>query len=179
MLQRRGRYNRVAPSINAGSMADIAFLLLIFFLVTSQIASDRGLLVKLPPYNQSIPQDKLTEPRNILAVKVLASSGIQVRDKDITAAELKEQVIEFITNPDQKIEYASSPKDAVVSFSHEDDTSYESFINVYNELLSAYNTVRDNAAKKQFNKEYKYLLEEEKAIIKALIPITISEADKK
>jgi biopolymer transport protein ExbD len=179
MLQRRNRHNRMNPEINAGSMADIAFLLLIFFLVTSQISSDRGLLVKLPPYNQSTPQDKLTEPRNILAIKVLMDGSVLMRDQPLKFEEIKTNVTDFVVNPDQKIEYAASPKDAVISYSYEDDTPYESFIKVYNELLAAYAKIRDDASKAKFNKDYKFLAEEEKAIIKSMIPITISEADKK
>jgi biopolymer transport protein ExbD len=175
MLQRRNRSNRLSTEINAGSMADIAFLLLIFFLVTSQIGSDRGLLVKLPPISQSI-QEEVVEARNMMAVKVLADGSLKVKDKDVKYADLKTEVQNFVLNPSGSPENAATPADAVISFSHDDNTPYEFFIKVYNEMQESYNEMRNDLANKKYNKDFRALSDTEKEVIRKEIPVTISEA---
>jgi biopolymer transport protein ExbD len=177
MLHRRNRHNRLSTEINAGSMADIAFLLLIFFLVTSQIGSDRGLLVKLPPISQSFQED-VVEARNIMSVKVLADGSLKIKDKDVKYEDLKIEVQNFVLNPAGSTENAATPVDAVISFSHDDNTPYEFFIKVYNEMQESYNEMRNDLAKKQYNRDFKSLSDMEKEAIRKAIPVTITEAVK-
>ena len=81
--------NRMSNEINAGSMADIAFLLLIFFLVTTTIAEDKGVLVKLPPYSEEPPPDVRLNTRNIYSVMVNAQNQLLVRGELMKIEELK------------------------------------------------------------------------------------------
>jgi biopolymer transport protein ExbD len=177
MLQRRNRNNRLSTEINAGSMADIAFLLLIFFLVTSQIGSDRGLLVKLPPISQTSQED-IVEPRNIMAVKILADGSLLVKDKEVKYENLKSEIQNFVLNPTSAADNAATPADAVISFSHDDNTPYEFFIKVYNEMQESYNEMRNDLAKKEYNRDFKALTDVEKDAIRKAIPVTITEAVK-
>lgn len=100
---------RKIPEINAGSMADIAFLLLVFFLVTTTIQSDSGLPVLLPPYIES---DEVVEKskRNVFAVQINALDQMLVRDQPATVEVLRERAKEFIMNPSRREDLAVSPK---------------------------------------------------------------------
>jgi biopolymer transport protein ExbD len=175
MLQRRNRYNRLSTEINAGSMADIAFLLLIFFLVTSQIGSDRGLLVKLPPLDSPSQQDDAVEPRNMLEIILQADGSLKLRDKMVKLEDLNGEVKNFILNPSQDPNNAVSPEKAAISFLHDSNTAYEYFINVYNELQESYYEIRNDLAQKKYGKDIKSLSEAEKESIRVAIPIAISE----
>ena len=95
---------REVQEINAGSMADIAFLLLIFFLVTTTMDSDTGLMRKLPPIQdpeeQKIEDQQINE-RNILEVLVNKDDFIQVEGEVIQLGELRAIAREFIDNPNE------------------------------------------------------------------------------
>ena len=113
-MPKSSRARRVKNDINAGSMADIAFLLLIFFLVTTTIVEENGILVKLPPI------DEFTEPtpidqNNVFTVKVNASNQILAEDKVMDVANLKNAAKNFITNPNQLPNRPKSPKKALIS----------------------------------------------------------------
>jgi len=167
---------RFDNQINAGSMADIAFLLLIFFLVTTTIDVDKGITVKLPPWDdeqilQPVP------PRNVFSVKVNSNNELLVRKEPIPISRLKERTVEFILNPNQRGDMPNSPKKAVVSLQNDRETNYETYIAVYNELKAAYNTIWQEEALKRYGKTYENLNREEKKSIRSDIPLIISEAD--
>ncbi len=135
------RKKRTAAEVNAGSMADIAFLLLIFFLVTTTIASDKGLALRLPPKpdpNEPPPEVKFNE-RNLFKVLLNSSDAMLVEDEPMdNVAGLKEKVKIFVLNYDKDPESSESPLDAVVSLKTDRGTGYEKFIQVYDELKGAY-----------------------------------------
>ena len=91
--------DRMNNEINAGSMADIAFLLLIFFLVTTTIAEDKGILVALPPWSDEEPDITKLKERNVFSVLVNAQNQLLVREQPTRIGELRERAKEFITNP--------------------------------------------------------------------------------
>jgi biopolymer transport protein ExbD len=175
MLRKRSN-SRVIPEINAGSMADIAFLLLIFFLVTSQIASNKGLLVKLPPYAETPPLE-ITETRNLYEVAIKSDGTILGRNTILNKEELKSNLKQFVLNPSKDPLMSSLPSKAIVSISHDPDTKYEKFIEIYNVLLVGYNEIRNEQSKKYFNKDFKFLNKEEGLKITKDFPILISEAE--
>ncbi len=127
--------------MNAGSMADIAFLLLIFFLVTTTIASDKGLAIQLPPKpdpNEPPPDIKLNE-RNIFAILLNSQDRMLVEGEpmqDISV--LQEQIKTFVLNNGRDPESSESPQKAIVSFKTDRGTSYEKYIEVYDEVKGAY-----------------------------------------
>jgi biopolymer transport protein ExbD len=135
------RKKRNAPEISTGSMADIAFLLLIFFLVTTTIASDKGLAIRLPPKpdpNEPPPEVKFNE-RNIFKVLLNSADAMLVQGEPMSdVSRLKEEVKAFVLNNGRDPNLSENPGKAVVSFKTDRGTGYEKFIQVYDELKGAY-----------------------------------------
>lgn len=139
MLKRKG--NRPSAEVNSGSMADIAFLLLIFFLVTTTIASDKGLPVQLPP-KKELEQDVKIKERNIYNILVNSNDLLLVEEELLDISELKEGAKRFITNNGQDEESSESPDKAIISFKTDRGTSYEMYIKVRDQLKLAYAELR-------------------------------------
>jgi biopolymer transport protein ExbD len=136
-----GKKSRKTSEINASSMADIAFLLLIFFLVTTTIASDKGLAVQLPPKKEN--QDKVDiNERNVFKILINSYDRLLVENEIGEVGKIKDQVKEFLTNEGAKPNLSDSPKDAVVSIKTDRGTSYERYIAVMDEVKKAYTEVR-------------------------------------
>ena len=167
---------RLDSSINAGSMADIAFLLLIFFLVTTTILSDQGLMVKLPPYDDTNEPVTLDES-NVLTVKLNAQNALLVENQPLSINELRQQTKTFIMNPLGLKTMAEKPSKAIVSFQCDRSTSYESYLAVYNELKAAYREMRDEWSLKKYGLEFVDLSPDLKKEVARKIPIVISEAE--
>ena len=132
------RKDRGSPEINSSSMADIAFLLLVFFLVTTTIPNDKGLLIQLPPKEQEITQQKLNE-RNVFAVRINSADKLLVDNEPLEDIyKLRSMAKEHILNPNKDPNKAESPTDAVISLKNDRGTSYETFITVLDQLQAAY-----------------------------------------
>ncbi|GAA4837665.1 biopolymer transporter ExbD [Algivirga pacifica] len=133
--------NRQNSEVNAGSMADIAFLLLIFFLVTTTIATDKGVAVMLPPKaeNQTIVKQK---ERNIFNILINSQDQLLAEDQVVEVDQLKELVQEFVINPAKKSNLSEAPTKAIVSIKTDRGTSYEMYIRVRDELNYAYDELR-------------------------------------
>ena len=125
---------RLDSAINAGSMADIAFLLLIFFLVTTTILSDEGLMVKLPPYSIDDTVVDIAS-RNVLSVKLNAENQLLVKGDQMAVTQLRSFAKTFILNPAKLKTMASSPRKAIVSIQCDRSTNYENYLEVYNALV--------------------------------------------
>ncbi|MFK8101723.1 MAG: ExbD/TolR family protein [Saprospiraceae bacterium] len=166
---------RLENSVNAGSMADIAFLLLIFFLVTTTIVVDKGIRVKLPVYDP----DPAPQPpaKNILSVKVNLNNQLLVEGAPTRIDQLKVVTKSFIMNPLRKKDLPSKPTKAIISLQNDRATTYETYLAVYNELKAAYNELWDEQAFKQFGKTYEALPKAGKKLVRATIPLVISEAE--
>ena len=181
---------RGLPEINAGSMADIAFLLLIFFLVTTTMDVDSGISRKLPPMPEENVETPEINKRNIYVVlinknnKVLAGIGsptnnIEVDGNGIISESLKEEVKSFVNNNGKKGNSSESPEKAVVSLQNQEGTSYSMYIQVQNELTKAYNELRNEKANNDFGLDFDKLDFEEQKIIKKYYPMKVSEAETK
>jgi len=168
--------DRLSNSVNAGSMADIAFLLLIFFLVTTTIAEDKGILVKLPPWTKEQPPTYIVK-RNVFRILVRADDKILAREEEIGLLQLKGKIKNFIANPSNESHLAKDPKKAVVSLQNDRSTSYTTYIGVYNEIKQAYNELRTERAIKEYGKAYDNCSSIEKKNIRQQIPLVISEAE--
>lgn len=200
--------NRKVPALNASSMADISFLLLTFFLLVSNMDVDSGLARRLPPPPQSEQKTSVdVQRRNLLVVLVSAQNETMVQDQRgvdyySNAAELrgaggkvplKEKVKEFVLNvansPDLPVVTEEDFGDPigivpvtaahVISIQNDATTSYKAYIAVQNEVVRAYNELREAGAKKYFNNSYSELKEEQKKKIEELYPMRISEAEPK
>ena len=167
--------------INASSMADIAFLLLIFFLVTTTMNVDTGLPRMLPPMPQDAKQEKTEDvnERNVFLVRINQSDKLQLREK----------AKEFIANPNDDPNWPEkSMKDiplvgefpvseGIISLQNSRQTTYKSYIAVQNELIAAYNELRDDLAMQKFGKRMDKLTDEQQKAIQKAIPQRISEAE--
>lgn len=170
--------SREAPEINASSMADIAFLLLVFFLVTTTIDVERGITVKLPEWSEEPPEDIKLKKRNIFSVLVNASDQLLVRGELADVDDLRRRAKEFIMNPYNDPELAEAPNSAIISLKNDRGTSYGTYINVYNELKAAYNELWDEESMRMNHVHYSEdLPDDQKKLIKKKIPFVISEAE--
>ena len=166
-----------SPGVNAGSMADIAFLLLIFFLVTTTIDIDKGIPVKLPPYSEIPPETQAMRKRNVYRVVVNANNQLLVRDEQMDIKALKENAMRFISNNGKDPELSVSPKNAIISLQNDRGTNYETYLTVYNELKAAYSALWDDYSMLKYQRLFKDLDGEQQKIVKTDIPLVISEAD--
>lgn len=178
MLKKKNNRNRLRNEINASSMADIAFLLLIFFLVTTQILEDKGILVKLPPWSEEDPETLKLLPRNVFSVLVNADNKLLVRGEPSEVKDLRQRAKEFILNPTQREDLAQSPTKAIISLKNDRGTNYRTYLEVYNELKGAYDELWDEECRRRYGKPYSEDLPLEiRRDIKAKIPMVLSEAE--
>lgn len=170
---------RARPEINASSMADIAFLLLVFFLVTTTIDSDKGLTVKLPPIpeNEDEIVDSKQNKRNVLNILVNAKDQMLVNDEIVRVLDLKQLTIDFVNNFGSDPTKSDSPEEAVVSLKNDNGTTYEMYLSVHNELKAAYNLMWNDESMKVFGRNYEELSNEDRRVIRKKYPYRISEAE--
>jgi biopolymer transport protein TolR len=162
------RKNREAPpEVNAGSMADIAFLLLIFFLVTTTIQTDQGITRKLPPIQPELDDPPPIKEKNIFTVLINRNDQLLVEDKLMDLRELRQAAIEFLDNGgDGSCAYckgarneasSDNPDKAIISLQNDAETSYKAYIAVQNELVAAYYFLRDRECKARYGKTFREL----------------------
>lgn len=185
---------RKLNDINASSMADISFLLLIFFLVTTSMNVSTGLLRRLPPPlpPDQEPQDIDIKKRNLFVVKINSMNQIMVQGEEMDIRELKDKAKEFIKNehdsPDlpelftrefELLGVVRFTKDHVISLGNDVDTQYQAYIDVQNELVAAYNELRNELAMERFGLPFEDLDEPKQREIQQVYPLKISEAEPK
>jgi biopolymer transport protein ExbD len=183
------------PQINASSMADISFLLLIFFLVTTSMDVNQGLARRLPPPpdpNQKLEEKDINQ-RNLLLVKINSANQLMVEGQLIDVRQLREKAKEFILNvqddenlpklveedfgaPIGTIKYT---KDHVISVQSDVETQYQAYLDVQNELVAAYNELREDCAQKYFHKAFAELDDDQRKQVQKVYPQKISEAEPK
>ena len=177
-MSKRSGKDKVTNEINAGSMADIAFLLLIFFLVTTTMDQDKGLLVRLPPWTPDIEaEDIIINQRNLFSVLVNANDELLVRGEQMDINMLRQKTKIFIANPDKDPKMADAPNRAIISLKNDRGTHYDKYIAVYNELKAAYNELRDEEAMRRYGKKLDNLPDAKQEEIRDLIPLVLSEAE--
>ena len=202
---------RQVGEINASSQADIAFLLLIFFLVTTSMNVDQGLFRQLPPPSDGQEQEheKINE-RNIFIVLINKDNQLAIEGELADFNELTDRTIKFLTNPansenlaeqvkaSKKLEDAEAAGKAedvalyralvdrcgdpnitrgVVSLQNDRGTKYETYIQVQNSIVAAFNICRDNFAKEYFGNVYDDLSADDQKLVKTVFPLAISEAE--
>lgn len=172
------RNKRTSNEINASSMADIAFLLLIFFLVTTTIAQDKGIQVLLPPWSEIEPDPTKLKKRNVFSVLVNADNQLLVRGELAQVDDLRERAKEFITNPARRDDLAELPTKAIISLKNDRGTEYGTYIEVYNELKAAYEELWDELAQRKYGRDYDDEMPKAmKKEIRTEIPFVLSEAE--
>jgi len=175
------RSNRELQEINAGSMADIAFLLLIFFLVTTTMDVDTGIARKLPPMPEEEQQedDSQIHARNIYVVLVNSNNQLLVEGTYMDISQLKEGAKAFIDNNGVLPDLSDNPEKAIISLQNDRGTSYKTYIQVQNELTAAYNELRNKEALSEFGTKFYDLSKSKQKIIRKKYPQKISEAEPK
>ena len=178
-------FRRHSASVNAGSMADIAFLLLIFFLVTTTISVDKGIVRQLPAICETDDCTKDIPERNLLRIALNEKQEIMIEDEIVTIDEIENLIKKFIDNNGlNKCDYCEGeqskgssdhPKDAVISLGHDALTKYELFINVQDEITKAYYDLRERYAKQAFNKTPSELTKAELEVVMKAYPFKVSE----
>lgn len=172
------RKSKEVPEINAGSMADIAFLLLIFFLVTTTMDQDSGISRKLPAKSEEpLDNPPPVKEKNIFVVLLNQNNQLLVEENPMEMDDLKEATIEFITNHGKKDNLSESPQKAVVSLRNHRLTSYDAYVSVQDQLTAAYNEVRNRIANQKFGKPFEDLSKEQSKEVRKEYPMNISEAE--
>ena len=184
---------RKTPGLNTQSTADIAFLLLCYFLMVSTMDQQSGLQRRLPPMpdkNQKIEDQKVNR-RNIIVVKINSADRIFAGNGGIDISQLKDKIKEFLTNPGDnpslpEKEMTDIPgfgkypvSKGVISLQNDRGTSYQAYIAVQNELMRAINELRDAFCMQQFGKPFSRVNGEQQEITKKAVPQNISEAEPK
>ena len=172
---------RKVPDINSSSTADIAFLLLIFFLITTSMDTDRGLARLLPPppeEQNDDTTDKIKE-RNILQVYLNKDDALMCGNDYITVDQLRAKAKEFIANPYNEDTKPEKISKNVISLQNDRGSSYQAYISVQNELVAAYNELRDELATEKFGVKYSELSDEQQKAVREIYPQRISEAEPK
>ena len=200
---------RAAPEVNAGSMADIAFLLLIFFLVTTTIEKDKGILRSLPPIEPPDDTEVIIKQKNLFTVLLNKNDQLLVEDENMEVKDLRQAAIDFLDNGGStdangnKCDYCQGRKDpessdhpdkAIITLQHDRETTYGKYIEVQNELVAAYNFLRNREGKRLYGKTFAELnadksdpyfkgdkdkLKEKIDNIKKIFPQKLSEAEPK
>jgi biopolymer transport protein ExbD len=154
--------NNKVPEINASSMADVAFLLLIFFLVTTTVDADKGLGTYLPPFTEQPPIKEPKKPRNVFNVLVNSDNKLLVRGEEMKLEDLRTNCVKFLTSNGSDPNLPESLAKAIVVIKNDRGTNYKTFLSVYSELKAAYATVNNTNAQAKFGKAYESLTKAEK-----------------
>ena len=167
---------RSAPEVNAGSMADIAFLLLIFFLVTTTIETDSGINRKLPPMEEIIDPPIIKE-RNIFTVVVNKNNQILVEEELMDLRDLRKEAVAFLDNggglAEEACDYCQGERDrsssdnpdkAIISLKNDRETDYKVYISVQNELVAAYTHLRNIRAQELYGESYSEMMKNYKDV---------------
>ncbi len=153
-----------APEVNAGSMADIAFLLLIFFLVTTTIETDAGLDRMLPPIEPPEDIDVVIKQKNIFQVNINKNGQLLADEELIDLKQLRAKATAFLDNGGdgtctyckgkRNAESSDNPSKAIISLKNDRETKYGTYITVQNELVGAYNDLRNREAQRLFGRDF-------------------------
>jgi len=181
------------PQVNSASTADMAFILLIFFLTATSMGTDKGLARQLPPPvpDELKNQESNIKKRNILTILINTSNQILCQGEYMEIGLLRQKVKEFIENKNndmdmpQKVLLKDLPflgsvmatKNHVISLQSDRGTQYERYIQVQNEIVAAYNELRDEFSLANFKKHYDELDEDRQKVVRAVYPQKISEAE--
>lgn len=193
-----GKGKRKVPGLNQSSTADISFILLIFFLVTTSMDTDSGLSRRLPEWDpDAVEQEMKIKERNVMTVQVNKNNEIFVKNgvvnRVIDVSELKDIAKEFIANPDDNINLpikedydiegygvVVTTVKHVISLQTDRTTNYEIYFQVQHELSKAYSELRDQWARKTFGKPYLECDEKtEQPVVRGVYSNKISEAEPK
>ena len=166
------RKKREVPSLNTTSTADISFMLLILFLVTSSMDIDKGLTRQLPPIT---PEEQLTEQtnieeRNVMQLQVAADGTITCNEEPLAIGQLKARVEEFVGKTADREKH-------IIQLDVHRQADYDVYFNIQNEIVAAYNSLRDKLALQRYRHDFAHCSPEQKAALRAYYPQRIAEVN--
>lgn len=165
MLIRKKRHH--IPELNTTSTADISFMLLIFFLVTTSMDVDKGLRRQLPPAQQEkIEQESLVDKGKLMELKITEDNALLLNGQPVNMNELRIRTEEFITRVG---------KEHLISVSASPESAYETYFNLQNELMAAYKNVRDRLARQRYGRALEACNETQRNVITQQCPQRIAE----
>ena len=180
---------RKTPEINSSSQADIAFLLLCFFLMTTSMDVDYGITRRLPPPVEQNDDDVKVKERNVMNVLINKNNKLMVNGRPSDISLLKEDAKHFMTpRPGDETAPEVEPKTiellgeimmskGVISLQNDRGTSYAMYISVQNELARAFNELKEDMAWKHFHKHLDQLNEDQTKAVNDAVPVRVSEAE--
>lgn len=162
------RKQRETPGLNTTSTADISFMLLIFFLVTTSMDVDKGLLRQLPsPEPQKKEQQTVVDKANLMELRLTAGDTLLVNDKPIKVSQLKEETIRFVHRLGKK---------HLISIESDRDADYNLYFQMQNQLMEAYSQLRNETAQKKYHRDYALLNNDQKEQVRNICPQRITES---
>ena len=161
---------RIIPVLNTTSTADISFMLLIFFLVTTSMDLDKGLIRQLPPLDKQQEEQTVdVDKRNVLRLTLSSDDELQVNDSIVPMASLRRRVMEFVaTCPDREHH--------VISIEMARQTSYDAYFNMQNEIVAAYHALREARARRAYGNSFAKCTQQQQDALRAYFPQRIAEA---
>ena len=162
------RKQRETPGLNTTSTADISFMLLIFFLVTTSMDVDKGLLRQLPsPEPQKKEQQTVVDKANLMELRLTAGDTLLVNGKPMKVSQLKEETIRFVHRLGKK---------HLVSIESDRDADYNLYFQMQNQLMEAYSQLRNETAQKKYHRDYALLNNDQKEQVRNICPQRITES---
>lgn len=162
------RKQREIPGLNTTSTADISFMLLIFFLVTTSMDVDKGLLRQLPsPEPQKKEQQTVVDKANLMELRLTAGDTLLVNGKPMKVSQLKEETIRFVHRLGKK---------HLISIESERDADYNLYFQMQNQLMEAYSQLRNETAQKKYHRDYALLNNDQKEQVRNICPQRITES---
>lgn len=166
MLIRRKQHETLG--LNTTSTADISFMLLIFFLVTTSMDVDKGLLRQLPsPEPQKKEQQSVVDKANLMALRLTAGDTLLVNGKPMQVSQLKEETIRFVHRLGKK---------HLISIESDRDADYNLYFQMQNQLMEAYSQLRNETAQKKYHRDYALLNNDQKEQVRNICPQRITES---
>lgn len=163
------RKQRETPGLNTTSTADISFMLLIFFLVTTSMDVDKGLLRQLPsPEPQKKEQQQtVVDKANLMELRLTAGDTLLVNGKPMQVSQLKEETIRFVHRLGKK---------HLISIESDRDADYNLYFQMQNQLMEAYSQLRNETAQKKYHRNYALLNNDQKEQVRNICPQRITES---
>jgi len=157
---------------------DVAFALLIFWVVAQAIHTDTAIDTILPPYiSTNFIHSHCHPSSNQLCIKINSKNEMLLHGSPAEYADIKPTIIEFLTNYDRRSDYSENPRRAVVSIQNDNGTDFDAYLTVYNEIKAGYNAVWEAYAQQQFGKSMAELQQWQVDLVKAEFPQLISESE--
>lgn len=162
------RRKREVPSLNTTATADISFMLLILFLVTTSMDADKGLQRQLPPMDNQEETTIDVNKENILQLELKENNQLIVNEKPSSVKQLRQHVIDFIAK-------SSDREHHIISLKTHRDASYDTYFKIQNEIVAAYHILRDRAARQYYHHSYEECTKEQRERLRELYPQRIAE----